>query len=104
MALAAPHLRVFSDLDELSLHAAESAVVVIRDAVQARGTCSLALSGGNTPPRLYALLASRFREDIPWAGVHVFWGDERYVPPDDSRSNYGMARNTLLDYVPCPAA
>jgi 6-phosphogluconolactonase len=104
MAPGAPDLRVFSDLDELSLHAAESAVIVIRDAVQARGTCSLALSGGSTPPRLYALLASRFREDIPWAGVHIFWGDERYVPPDDSRSNYGMARKTLLDHVPCPAA
>ena len=104
MALAAPHLRVFSDLDELSLRAAESAVVVIRDAVQARGTCSLALSGGSTPQVLYRLLASRFREDIPWAGVHVFWGDERYVPPDDSRSNYGMAKAALLDHVPCPAA
>ena len=104
MALPAPHLRVFSDLDELSLHAAESAIVVIRDAVQASGKCSLALSGGSTPARLYSLLASRFREDIPWAGVHIFWGDERYVPPDDSRSNYGMARNTLLDHVPCPAA
>jgi 6-phosphogluconolactonase len=104
MAPAAPDLRVFSDLDELSLRAAESAVIVIRHAVQARGTCSLALSGGSTPPRLYTLLASRFREDIPWAGVHIFWGDERYVPPDDSRSNYGMARKTLLDHVPCPAA
>jgi len=104
MALPAPHLRVFSDLDKLSLHAAESAVVVIRDAVQASGKCSLALSGGSTPARLYSLLASRFREDIPWARVHIFWGDERYVPPDDPRSNYGMARKTLLDHVPCPAA
>jgi 6-phosphogluconolactonase len=104
MAPAAPHLRVFSDLNELSLHAAESAVVVIRDAVQVKGTCSVALSGGSTPPGLYRLLASRFREDIPWAAVHIFWGDERYVPPDDSRSNYRMARETLLDHVPCPAA
>jgi 6-phosphogluconolactonase len=104
MALGAPDLRVFADLNELSLHAAESAVVVIRDAVQARGTCSLALSGGSTPPVLYRLLASRFREAIPWAGLHIFWGDERYVPPDDSRSNYGMAKKTLLDHVPCPAA
>lgn len=104
MALGVPDLRIFSDLDELSLHAAESAVVVIRGAVRARGRCSLALSGGSTPRGLHALLASRFREDIPWAAVHVFWGDERYVPPNDSRSNYGMARETLLDHVPCPAA
>jgi 6-phosphogluconolactonase len=100
----APRLRVSSDLDDLSLRAAESAVVVIRDAVEARGTCSLALSGGNTPSALYALLASRFREQIPWAGVHVFWGDERYVPPGDARSNYRMAKETLLDHVPCPSS
>src|SRR4051812_25968496 len=100
----APRLRVSSDLDDLSLRAAESAVVVIRDAVEARGTCSLALSGGNTPSALYALLASRFREQIPWAGAHVFWGDERYVPPGDARSNYRMAKETLLDHVPCPSS
>ena len=53
---------------------------------------------------LYGLLASEFRSRIPWAHVHVFWGDERYVPPEDPRSNYRMAKETLLNHVPCPPA
>lgn len=99
----APDVRVFTDINELSLHAAEAAVAIIRNTVAATGTCSLVLSGGSTPRGLYGFLASRFRDEIPWAHVHIFWGDERYVPPDDSRSNYRMARETLLDHVPCPA-
>ena len=97
-------LRVFSDVNELSLRAAEAVARTINDAVRSAGRCSLVLSGGNTPRTLYGLLASRFREQIPWAHVHVFWGDERYVPPGDAHSNYRMAKDTLLDHVPCPAA
>lgn len=98
-----PDLRVFSDLQEMSFRAAQATVRTINDAVRARGTCSLVLAGGSTPRALYGLLASAFRELIPWEHVHVFWGDERYVPADDSQSNYRMARQTLLAHVPCPA-
>ena len=100
----AASVRVCSDLDEMSLQAAQATVDVIRDAVGAAGKCSLALSGGSTPRGLYSLLASRFRDEIPWPRVHVFWGDERYVPPDDLRSNFRMAKEVLLRHVPCPAA
>ena len=96
-------LRVFSSVNELSLRAAQAAVRTINDSVRTSGKCSLVLSGGNTPRILYTLLASEFRDQIPWAQTHVFWGDERYVPPDDPESNYRMARETLLDHVPCPA-
>jgi 6-phosphogluconolactonase len=99
-----PDVRIFPDVNELSLRAAEAVVSTINHAVQTAGRCSLVLSGGNTPRTLYGLLASRFREQIPWAQVHVFWGDERYVPPGDSQSNYRMAKEALLDHVPCPAA
>jgi 6-phosphogluconolactonase len=92
---------VFADL---SRQAAEAAVGTINDAVRTSGTCSIVLSGGSTPRMLYGLLASDFRAQIPWANVQVFWGDERYVPPEDSRSNYRMAKEALLDHVPCPAA
>ena len=97
-------LRVCADLADLSRRAAEAAVGVINDAVRAAGTCSIVLSGGSTPRTLYQLLASDFRNRIPWANVHIFWGDERYVPPDDPGSNYRMAREALLDHVPCPPA
>ena len=99
-----PDLRVCADLADLSSRARDVAVATINDAVRASGTCSIVLSGGSTPRTLYSLLASQFRPQIPWAYVHVFWGDERYVPPEDPRSNYRMARETLLDHVACPQA
>jgi 6-phosphogluconolactonase len=99
-----PDVRVFPEINELSLRAAEAAVKTINDAVHANGRCSLVLSGGSTPRPLYRLLASRFREQISWAHVHMFWGDERYVPADDAHSNFRMAKEALLDHVPCPAA
>jgi 6-phosphogluconolactonase len=95
-------VRVFATLGQLSRHAAEASVATINDAVRERGRCSLVLSGGNTPRTLYTLLALDFRDRIPWADVHVFWADERYVPPGDAASNYRMAREALLDHVPCP--
>ncbi len=99
-----PDLRVCADLADVSRRAAEAAVSTIDDAVRAAGTCSIVLSGGSTPRTLYRLLASEFRARIPWANVHVFWGDERYVPPEDPSSNYRMAKEALLDHVPCPPA
>jgi len=95
-------IRVFADIDELSLRAAEAAVRTINECVQRNDSFSIALSGGNTPRTLYGLFSTRFRDQIPWTKVHVFWGDERYVPRADSQSNYRMARETLLDAVPCP--
>ena len=62
------------------------------------------LSGGSTPRTLYGLFATEFRDRIPWTRVHVFWGDERCIPPDDAASNYRMAREALLDEVSVPAA
>jgi 6-phosphogluconolactonase len=98
-----PDVRVFADLNELSLRAAEVAVRTISDCVRDTGRCSFVLSGGATPRILYGVFASTFRRRVPWKHVHVFWGDERYVPQHDSNSNYRMARETLLDHVPCPA-
>ena len=63
------------------------------------------MAGGSTPAALYRLLASpHLADDIDWSRWHVFWGDERCVPPDHPDSNYGMARRTLLDHVPIPTA
>lgn len=72
--------------------------------VDARGRFSVVLSGGGTPRRTYESLSlSPFRGRIPWDRVHVFWGDERCVAPDDPRSNERMARAAFLDAVPLPA-
>ena len=64
---------------------------------------TIALSGGSTPKALHELLAkSPYVEQIPWLQLHVFWGDERYVPIDDPQSNAGMAYDTLLGHVFTP--
>ena len=71
-------------------------------AAQAKeGAFAIALSGGATPRRLYGVLAEPpYRDAFPWARVHLFWGDERFVPHDDSLSNYHMVREALLSRVP----
>jgi 6-phosphogluconolactonase len=75
------------------------------EAVSARGRFTAALSGGKTPVAIYASLAQApFISQIPWALVHLFWGDERCVPPDHGDSNYRMTREFLLDHVPIPPA
>ena len=99
----APDVRLCADVTDLNARAATVIAATISDAVRRHGRCRLALTGGRTPRALYTLLASTYRDQIPWAHVLVYWGDERYVPPDDADSNYGMARETLLNHVPCPA-
>ena len=92
---------VLPDLDAVSQEAARRFVAIANDAVARTNRCTVALAGGSTPERLYRLLASdTYRDTIPWASLYIFFGDERCVPPDDRESNYRMAREALLDYVP----
>jgi 6-phosphogluconolactonase len=64
---------------------------------------SLCLSGGSTPEGLYLRLAEPpYQGAFPWARTHLFWGDERFVPKDDARSNYRMAKAALLGHAPIP--
>ncbi len=72
-------------------------------ALAAPGRFAVALSGGSTPKRLYEILAEPANRDrFPWARAHVFWGDERLVPPTSAESNLRMTREALLDHVPIP--
>jgi 6-phosphogluconolactonase len=106
MAESLIDLRVFADGAELARAAAEEFARRAEEAVRARERFSVALSGGSTPRRLFALLADReepFRDRIDWRAVHLFWGDERHVPPDHLESNFRMAREALLDRVAVPA-
>src|SRR5262245_60249323 len=98
-------IQTYADLETLSRGAADLFVQQGQQAVQARGRFSVALSGGGTPKRTYELLATApWRDQVPWDKVHVFWGDERCVGPDDPRSNYRMTRLAWLDHVPIPSA
>ncbi|GLC24823.1 6-phosphogluconolactonase [Roseisolibacter agri] len=99
-----PELVVLADADAVADEAATRVAAAMREAVAARGQCVLALSGGSTPRRLHARLVAMGAEALPWAQTYIVFGDERCVPPDDSASNFGMARETLLAHVPVPDA
>lgn len=98
-------INVARDLADLSARAAELVVTLAQRAAEVEGNrFTIALSGGETPKSLYTLLASaEYATRIPWGRVHVFWGDERHVPPDDPDSDYRMAHEALLSKVPIPA-
>ena len=96
-------VRVLSDVAAVQRAAAEEVTARIEAAVRARGAALVALSGGSTPRGLHALLAddaAPFRARVPWERLHVFWGDERPVPPDHPESNYRMAEESVLGHVP----
>lgn len=101
---AAPAVLMLPDPAAIAAEAAERFATICARAAALRGACAVALSGGETPKRLYAALASdAYRRRVPWERLEVFWGDERCVPPDDPRSNYRVARDLLLSKVPVPA-
>jgi 6-phosphogluconolactonase len=100
-AAARAALEILPDSDALARRVADWMTDIARSK---DGPVGIALSGGSTPKRLYELLATEpWRTTFPWARSHWFWGDERFTPPGDPRSNYGMAREALLSHVPIPA-
>jgi 6-phosphogluconolactonase len=95
-------LEVLADPDALARRVADW---LLEAALAKEGAFAVALSGGSTPKRLYALLASpAYLDKFPWSRTHWFWGDERFVPQDDPLSNYRMVREALLSHAPVPAA
>src|SRR6185437_11204002 len=95
---------VCTDAAAVSRAAADAIADAARQAMDARGHFSIALSGGSTPRALYQLLATEYLERIPWTATDIFFGDERCVPPDHPDSNFRMARESLIDHVPGLAA
>ena len=91
---------VLADAPALAAHVAEWMTGIL----EARpGPAAVALSGGSTPKLLYqALAAPPFVDRVPWDRVHWFWGDERFVPQDDERSNYRMTTEAMLGRVSAP--
>lgn len=99
----ATRVMIANDRQELARTAAEHLARSAARAVAARGRFTLALAGGSTPRDLYHRLAEEpLASAMPWSGVHLFWGDERCVPPDHEESNYRMVREALLETNPRP--
>lgn len=93
----APIVRALADGEAIAQEAAREFVAVAREAIAARGRFTVALAGGSTPKRMYELLAEPpLREQVDWARIEFFFGDERCVGQDHPESNYGLAWKTLL--------
>jgi 6-phosphogluconolactonase len=106
MPSTTPEIQIVTNADALYRAAAAEFVRQAGAAVQAKGACTVALSGGSTPKGLYGLLAGdpTWRGQVPWDQLHAFWGDERHVPPEHPDSNYRLAHEALLSKVPIPPA
>ena len=98
-------IRKVSQSQQLFQIAATNFCQITEDALSRTGRMTVALAGGSTPKALYTLLATApYRTMVDWSKVHVFWGDERHVPPDHQDSNYRMAHEALLSRVPIVAS
>jgi 6-phosphogluconolactonase len=98
-----PGVLVCANAAELARLAARRFVDWAWQSIAKDGNFNVALSGGSTPRELYRLLATpEFRAQVDWPRVHLFWGDERAVPPESPESNYGIVRRELLLRVPIP--
>ncbi len=96
-----PKLCVLPTPDDVAVAGAGIVAQAAREAVEVRGRFTIALAGGNTPRLLHRKLAAEpFVSQVPWGKVHVFFGDERCVPPSSPDSNFRMACDTLIDHVP----
>lgn len=98
-----PQIEIASDAEDLASKAVRLFIAAARQAVNARGVFHTALSGGRTPEVFFRRLATE-PNSVPWGKTHVFWVDERYVPPDSPVSNYRLAAETLLRPVGIPEA
>jgi 6-phosphogluconolactonase len=99
------NVEVYDTAEAVARAAADLFVRTAGESIRDHGRFSVALSGGSTPKRAFQLLATKqFSDEVDWSRVHLFWGDERYVPADDANSNYRMTREALLHAIAIPAA
>jgi len=97
-------IEVCPDSAALARRAADLFRRDVERAVAARGAATVALAGGESPVETYRLLGAGGAARTPWPLVHLYWGDERCVPPDDPRSNFGLANDTFISRLALPAA
>lgn len=97
-------IKNFKNVEQLNIFAAKKFVEIAKDSIEKRGRFTVALSGGSTPKKLYAILTEKpFRSQIEWQKIHFFFGDERFVPKDSDESNYRMTNEALFSRVEIPA-
>jgi 6-phosphogluconolactonase len=95
-------IRILPDGAAIAKRAAQEFVRAAAAAVREKGSFSVALAGGSTPKALYSLLVNdpALRSQVPWDKIHLFFGDERHVPPDHPDSNFLMATEAMISKSP----
>lgn len=96
-----PTIETYSDTDALVAAAGDRLVDAITAAITARGVAHVVLTGGGTGIGLLKRVGEH-SDQIDWTKVHIYWGDERFVPHDDDERNEKQAREALLDRVGIP--
>lgn len=105
LRLGGAHVEVWRDASLVATRAAELFTETARQSVASEGRFTVALSGGSTPRALYELLAGDvYAPRTPWDASHIFWSDERSVPPESDESNYHLAYEAMLSRLPVPAS
>ena len=96
--MSEPEIVIVPDADASAVEAAARVVASLAGAVERHGRADWATTGGSTPLGIYRRLgAPPLRDAVPWAGVQVWWGDDRYVPRDHALSNVKPFDDVLLD-------
>lgn len=95
-------VRVYPGREAASRAGAENFVRCLKETLGRKDRFSIAVSGGSTPRRLYEILGTEFINEVEWERVNIYWGDERYVPHQDRKSNFRMFHEALLDQVSIP--
>ncbi|MFC1879090.1 6-phosphogluconolactonase [Chloroflexota bacterium] len=98
---SAADIRVYPGKAQLAIAGAAHIIDLAKATIARQGLFSLALAGGSTPKEVYGLLT---KAELDWEYIHLFWGDERCVPPEHPDSNYRMVKESLLDHINIPPA
>jgi 6-phosphogluconolactonase len=96
-------LKIYPDPYLLAENFAMEFIHMVNESAGKNQPFTVALSGGSTPELFFSILAGNFGGSVPWRYVHLFWVDERCVPPDNAESNFGMTREKLLDKIEIPS-
>ena len=97
-------VKIFRTPKELAESLAGELVFRISEAAIRKKIMTIALSGGSTPELLFSLIGDNYGDATDYRYLHLFWGDERCVPPDNKESNYGVAKEMLIDKINIPEA
>ena len=99
-----PNILKFVDNPEVASAFAKKFVELVEELSKTQSKITVSLSGGSTPKLLFSVLAEQYADKVKWDALHLFWGDERCVAPDDAESNFGEANRLLISHVPIPSA